>query len=396
MMDNIHSCFGLPKNQFNVAKFSPKIEQRLLKTDTFQKTSPPLTFKGCHFSKSADAVEKRNDRPSKLSTVRSFDPEKPFKKEILLIAKREHGFPWTLNEIGQGREYTVFKLSDQYVYRLPVQDRYSTIENFDVSSFDIVPHFPTRIKSRPLARLGGWTRNGEYISGYIHSKVNGKQGSVDYASLSSGRAIPPFKYQELTTQYKDYIRDMAELPQHSYKNLIQDIKALNNAGFCFEPNPNKLMVDKNAQQLNLVGIEDISQAVNKKKFPEGEANNLGYLLSMLIDMRYLNMEKDIRIFSSESGTYGDGLPRLRRMVMKKALQAACTENFIQLPGLNYQTGNGHSRTFSVESMFETANMNHNHWRQVQKILEKAQALDSVYARQKASMAIGAIFDNVGD
>lgn len=392
---NIHSYSALTQNQLKAAKFTSKIANRQLKTDTFQKISPPLKFKGGDFLKPVDSDENRSYSPPPISNALSLaDPDWSFKNEILSIAKAKSHFPMALPKLGQGRECAVLELSDKYVYRLPIRDAYTSIKDFDIRNFEMVRNFPTCIKSRPLARLGGWTEERKYISGHIHSKIKGKQGSVDYPSLSFGEPIPSYRYREFTTKYKDYIHDMAEMPQQSYQNLIRDIKALNNADLCFEPNPNNLMVDTKARQLNLVDIDDISPAVHKNQFPEGETNNLGYLLSMVIDMSYLNMEKGTHISRSESGTYGDGLPKLRRMIMKKTLQAACTENFIKLPGSNYRLGNGHSPAFSVESMFETANMSGKKWQQIRTILEQAEAQNSESARLKASNAIGTIFDSI--
>jgi hypothetical protein len=395
-IDKFQSYFVLPQNQLNAAKFTPKIEHRQLKADTFQKIFPPLQFKGADFSKPANFDEDRSLSPPTSNALSLSDPDGSFKNEVLSTAKAKSHFPMALPKLAQGRECAVLELSDKYVYRLPIQDEYTSIKDFDIENFEMVSHFPTRIKSRPLARLGGWTEERNYVSGYIHPKVNGKQGSVDYSSLSFGEPIPSSRYREFTTKYKNYIDDMAGMPQQSYQSLIQDIKALNSAGLCFEPNPNNLMVDTKAQQLNLVDIDDISHAVSKNQFPIGETNNLGYLLSMLIDMSYLNMEKGTHISRSESGRYGDGLPKLRRMIMKKTLQAACTENFIKLPGSNYRLGNGYSPAFSVESMFGTANMDKNDWQRVRTILEWAEAQNSDQARLNASNAIADIFDRVCD
>lgn len=406
MINKISVYFGVPQNQLSIAKSAPKTVQQRLKTDTFQKTSPPLKFKGSDVSKPAysstdsdtSAGEGLHRGSPRGGYLNFSDPNFSFKNNILSIAKNTTSFPLVLPKIGQGREYAILELSDQYIYRLPVKDEYTRIEDFDVRNFDMMHNFPTRIKSRPLAKLGGWTGNRDYISGHIHSKIKGKQGSVDYPSLSFGEPIPIYRSDEFMTKYKDYIRDMAAMPQHSYKNLIQDIKALDNADLCFEPNPNNLMVDTNAQELNLVDIDDIPHAVNKNQFPEGETNNLGYLLSMVTDMSYLNMEKDLHryIHHSKTGRYGDSQAKLRREIMKKTLQAACTENFIKLPGPNYRLGNGHSPAFSVESMFEAADMKANDWHRVRTILERAKSQNSEQARQNASNAIGDIFDSVRD
>ncbi len=313
--------------------------------------------------------------------------------EIFNAVKANNSFPQGFPVLGKGRSSTVYGISPKYVFKLPVRHNDLSINITSSKDIEIISdRYPSEYLSQPLAKI--IVKNEPF---YLLKRVPGKPGSMDYTQLTYGYGIPNYLYPQCREDYKSFIKDVSDMPYSAYEKLIRNIKRLDNDGKCIDPNSNNLMIDKISSRLHLVDIDEKDTAAAIRMYPPGKENNICYILSMLIDMSFLNLEKDIEFLDRElSGRYHHRQPRRRRRIMNNVLKAACNENFIKLVDPSDLSFNPRSPLFKLKDLLKTGNLNDRHCNDIEDYLRQAANATTLYSRREASQKIEEIFDNFSD
>lgn len=274
-------------------------------------------------------------------------------------------------------------------------------ERFQVKSPDEITVIPRETDDLPYVSQRQASVTGpKGTKVYIHNRVPGKQGSVAYMQVPLFDPIPPAKYPDLLKRYTEHLQEMSDMPLKAYQDWMGKVKRLDAAGACFYPSANKLIVDPKAQRL---GILDITPKSEKKgNYPDAEANNLGFLLTTLIDWNFPNWEKESESqgvsliqdthAAQQSARNRSDLVDLRRTVLNKALQAACMEGFVKLPNPNAGDSDVSASQYSLDLLLKTGGLNDEQCTAIKSQLESiAHPNSTPEAREAVAKAIGDVF-----
>lgn len=304
----------------------------------------------------------------------------------------------------RGRQGEVFRVGPNHVLKAPYEQwKKSGWQGIKVISQDQIVVNPRQYDA-PLVSQRVANVNGTHDDVFtVHHFVPGKQGSVPYIQTKLKDPIPDNKYDsDFLPVYKQFLRDMATMPPDAYEGLMRNVKTLDAAGDCIDPNANNLMVDTKSKRLGLVDIDRIVD----KRYPPGHENNLNYILTMLIDHNFWNWE-----FHSQRQNMAKGLTQiqqahdaklsaqndpvllpLRREILKKALQAACTQNFVRVPDESKED----VRLYKLMDMLKTGGLNDAQCIHIMVLLDNiTDSHPSPAQRAEVAKAIGKVFDNAG-
>ena len=239
-----------------------------LKSDTFVRSSNNVSFKGC---------ESANNN-SFIKWAQETDFIKTQLPEILANPKYK---------LGSGFSHSAYMIpgNEAYILRTPntkVQKDYN-FKNADIKDTedkDLNVNIGQEVASIEVP-----TDEGISIQIQVLKKQTGKPIGVppsqavyieDTDILRDGEI--PYEARERKEQYASTIHTVAQLPVETYEKLIDDIRAAEKAGYCFDHlNSNNLLIDEEKGSINLIDMD-------KNKLPA----NLGNVLYALTNINYFS------------------------------------------------------------------------------------------------------------
>jgi hypothetical protein len=334
---------------------------------------------------------------SEAETLFKLLKDKTLPKDLAFVAGKDK------KDDSRGRHGEVFTVGDQYVLKAPYKEwEKSGWKGIRVTSPDQIKMSDSTYRasriSYPIAEVHG--EHGERFK--IQNRVLGKQGSVPYVTVDEHAPMPDADYEtKFLKKYKEFLNEMADMPLEAYQELIQNIKTLDAAGDCIDPNANNLMVDTAARRLGLVDID----RKKDKHYPPGHENNLNYILTLLVDHNFPNWESYLpgkyaergitepnvqKAYAEKRSAQNDpALLPLRHAILKNALQAACTENFVKLPNESQKD----RRLYKLSELLKSGGLNDSQIIPIRAVLEGfADVAKTPEQRAQLAESIGKKFD----
>jgi hypothetical protein len=290
--------------------------------------------------------------------------------DVWSAVQNKNPIPHTLSLLGAGVESHVYKVSDNFVFRVP---RNYEGKNWNLTRNNLVDVADDKKELRRVENIGKPVAKMFYDGKpiYFHKLMSGERASIPYYKLDLDGTIPYFRRDSFKETYSGYLQKISRFPESSYKEYLWAVHQLDKAGYAIDPGANNLIVDYPKQRFSIVDYKETEKALENKMFPENEHNNLAYQMAMILDLQFKekirgNWDKD----SSED--------KLCREILKKMLCAAADLKYsnkasVKLPSSSTfhlrHTQDQSCNSFTPQKIFESCGLEASNWSAIRDALK---------------------------